>query len=78
MVPYARTAAGVNVAVTPLYATAPATAAPPGPVTAKVEVLIVLGFIAMLNVALMGVLMTTFVAPLAGIVDTTEGTVTTS
>jgi hypothetical protein len=36
------------------------------------------GFIAMLNVALMGVFTTTAVAPLAGIVDTTEGTVTVS
>jgi hypothetical protein len=33
---------------------------------------------AMLNVALMGVLTATFVAPLAGTVDTTEGTVTVS
>jgi hypothetical protein len=32
----------------------------------------------MLKVALMGVLITTFVAALAAIVDTTEGTVTTS
>jgi hypothetical protein len=32
----------------------------------------------MLNVALIAVLMATFVAPLAGIVDTTVGTVTTS
>jgi hypothetical protein len=36
------------------------------------------GFIAMLKVALMGVLIATFVAPLAGMVDTTEGTVTVS
>jgi hypothetical protein len=33
---------------------------------------------AMLKVALMGVLMATFVAPFAGMVDTTEGTVTVS
>jgi hypothetical protein len=33
---------------------------------------------ATLNVALMGVLTTTLVAPLAGTVDTTEGTVTVS
>ena len=35
-------------------------------------------FIAMLKVALMGVLTATPVAPLAGTVDTTEGTVTVS
>jgi hypothetical protein len=35
-------------------------------------------FIAMLKVALIGVLTATFVPPLAGIVDTTDGTVTTS
>jgi mannose/fructose/N-acetylgalactosamine-specific phosphotransferase system component IIC len=36
------------------------------------------GFIATLNVALTAVLMTTPVAPLAGMVDTTAGTVTVS
>jgi hypothetical protein len=36
------------------------------------------GFISMLKVALMGVLIATLDAPLAGIVDTTEGTVTVS
>jgi hypothetical protein len=60
---YARTAVGVNVAVTPLYTTAPATATPPGPVTVKVEAVIVAGFIAVLNVAVTVVLMRTPVAP---------------
>jgi hypothetical protein len=74
---FARAADGVNVAVSPLYVTAPVTA-PPGPVTVKVEPVIVAAFIAMLKVALMGVLTATFRAPFAGIVDTTEGTVTVS
>jgi hypothetical protein len=78
VVPYARAPVGVNVAVNPLYVTAPETAAPLGPVTVKVEPVIEAGLIAMLKVALMGVLIATFVAPLAAIVDITEGTVTTS
>jgi hypothetical protein len=53
-------------------------AAPPGPVTVKLDVLIVAGFIAMLKVAVMVVLMTTLVAPEAGVVNTTAGTLTTS
>jgi hypothetical protein len=77
VVEYASAAAGTNVAVRPLYVTAPATA-PPGPVTVKVDAVIEAGLIAMLNVALMGVLIATFVAPFAGTVDTTEGTVTVS
>jgi hypothetical protein len=48
----ARLAVGVNVAVVPLYATVPATAVPPGPVSVKVVVLIEAGFIASLKVAL--------------------------
>jgi hypothetical protein len=63
VVPYARTADGVNVAVEPLYATAPAIAVPPGPVTVKVPVVIEAEFIVMLNVAVTVVLMTTPVAP---------------
>jgi hypothetical protein len=63
VVPYARTADGVNVAVMPLYDTVPATATPPGLVSVKVEVVIVAGFIAMLNVAVTVVLLTTPVAP---------------
>jgi hypothetical protein len=77
-VAYARAAVGVKVAVNPLYVTAPDTAVPPGPVTVNVEAVSEAGLIAMLKVALMGVLMATFVAPLAGMVDTTIGTVTTS
>jgi hypothetical protein len=63
VVPYARTADGVNVAVEPLYATVPATAVPPGPVTVKVAVVIEAEFIAMVKVAVTVVLMTTPVAP---------------
>jgi hypothetical protein len=58
--------------------TAPETAVPLGPVTVNVEAVSEAGLIAILKVALMGVLIATFVAPLAAIVDTTEGTVTTS
>jgi hypothetical protein len=47
----------------PLYATVPATAVPPGPTTVKVEVVIEAEFIAMLKVAVTGVVMTTPVAP---------------
>jgi hypothetical protein len=54
---------GVKVAVAPLYVTVPATAAPPGPVTVKVDAVSVAGFIAMLKVAVTVVLMTTLVAP---------------
>jgi hypothetical protein len=56
----------------------PATAAPPGPVTLKVAEVSVAGFIAVLKVTLIAVFKATFVAPLAGIVDTTAGPVTTS
>ena len=62
----------MNVAVTPLYVTVPATA-PPGAVTVKVDPLIVAGFIASLKVALITWPIATFVAPFAGIVDTTTG-----
>jgi hypothetical protein len=44
----------------------------------NVVALIEAAFIGMLNVALMGVLTPTPVAPLAGTVDTTDGTVTVS
>jgi hypothetical protein len=63
VVPYARTAEGVKVAVVPLYATVPATAVPPGPVTVKVPVVIEAGFIAMLKVAVTVVLIRTPLAP---------------
>src|SRR5580704_6034847 len=56
----------------------PVTAVPPGPVTLNVAAVIVAGFIAVLKVALMVVVMATFVAPLAGMVDTTVGPVATS
>jgi hypothetical protein len=56
----------------------PGTAAPPGPVTINVAEVSVAGFIAVLKIALMGVFTATFVAPLAGIVETTAGPVTTS
>jgi hypothetical protein len=78
VVPYARTAAGVNVAVVPLYATVPATPAPPGSATVKVEVVIEAEFIAMVNVAVTVVLMRTPVAPWAGVTDATPGMVTVS
>jgi hypothetical protein len=67
----------VNVAVRPVYVTDPATA-PLGPVTVKVEAVSVAGLIAMLKVAVIVVLITTPVAPAAGVVDTTDGTLTTS
>jgi hypothetical protein len=47
-------------------------------VTVKVNPVIVAVFIAMLKVALMGVLTATFAAPLAGTVNTTDGTITVS
>jgi hypothetical protein len=47
----------------PLYVTDPATAAPPGPFTVKIDELIVAGSIAMLKVALIVVFTATFVAP---------------
>jgi hypothetical protein len=75
---YARGAVGVNVATVPEQVTAPATAVPPGPVTVKDAEPIVARLIASLNVAPIVVLIETFVAPLAGNVDTTVGTVTTS
>src|SRR4029077_15235133 len=50
-VPLARSAAGVNVAVVPESVIVPASGAPPGPITPKVEVLIVVAFIALLKTA---------------------------
>jgi hypothetical protein len=78
VVPYARTTDGVKVAVEPLYATLPAMAVPPGPVTVKVDVVIDAEFIAMLKVAVTVVSMTTPVAPWAGVTDTTPGMATVS
>src|SRR5881396_2268799 len=51
------------------------TAAPPGPVTLKLAVLIVNGSIGSLKVALMVWLIGTAVAPLAGTVELTDGAV---
>jgi hypothetical protein len=68
----------VNVAVVPLYVTDPATAAPLGSDTVKVVAVSVEGFMAMLKIAVIVVLMTTLVAPAVGVVDTTDGTLTTS
>jgi hypothetical protein len=78
MVPYARKALGVNVATVPEYVTAPATAAPPGPATVKVVVLIEAALIAWLKVAVTVALMITSVVPRAGVTDTTLGTITIS
>jgi hypothetical protein len=69
----ARGAEGVNVAVVPEYVTAPVTAAPPGPVTVKVDVFIVVASIALLKVAVMICVVGTPVTPVAGTVETTEG-----
>jgi hypothetical protein len=62
----------------PLYATDPATAVPPDPVTVKVVVVIEAALIGMLNVAVMVVLITTLVAPWAGVTETTPGMLTVS
>jgi hypothetical protein len=70
----ARDALGVNVAVFPEYVTMPVTAAPPGPVTVKVDVSIVVAFIASLKAAVMICVSGTPVAPFAGTVETTVGT----
>jgi hypothetical protein len=64
VVPYARTDDGVNVAIMPLFVTTPATAAPLGPASVKVPAAVIEDeFIAMLNVAVTFVLMTTLLAP---------------
>ena len=53
--------------------TAPDTGVAPGPVKVNVAAVIVVGFIASLNIAEIGVLTATAVAALAGIVETTVG-----
>jgi hypothetical protein len=63
VVPYARAADGVRVAVVPLYPTVPAMAVPSDPANVKVEVVIEDAFIAMLKVAVTVVSMATPVAP---------------
>jgi hypothetical protein len=70
---YAREAAGVNVAVIPLYATVPATGVPPGPVTVNVVALTVAGFIAILKIALITWPIGTPIIALAGTELVTAG-----
>ena len=53
--------------------TVPDTGVAPGPVKVNVAAVIVVGFIAWLNVAEIGVLTAAAAAPLAGIVETTVG-----
>ena len=72
-VPFARAAVGVNVAVVPANATAPATGVAPGPVTVNVAALMVAAFMASLNVAEIVVLTATDAAPFPGTVETTVG-----
>src|SRR5579863_9365314 len=69
----ARIADGVNVAVLTAWVTVPATGVAPGPVTVKVVPLIVVAFMASLNVAEIVVLTATPVAPVTGTVETTVG-----
>jgi hypothetical protein len=64
---------GVKVAVVPEYVTAPATAAPPGPVNVNVVVLMVAGAITELKPAVTAVLRTTPVAAFAGDAAITAG-----
>jgi hypothetical protein len=68
-------AAGVNVATDPVaaYVTVPLTEVPPGPVTVKVEELIVAAFIAWLKVAVRADVTATPVAALRGVTDVTVG-----
>jgi hypothetical protein len=69
----ARADVGVNVAVVPAKATAPATGVAPGPDKVNVAALIVAGFMASLKVAETVVLTATPVAPLTGTVEITVG-----
>src|SRR5579862_6345366 len=69
----ARAAVGVKVAVVPEYVTAPATAAAPGPDTVKVDVLIVIAFIAVLKVAVITAATGTLVPWFKGAVAVTAG-----
>ena len=69
----ARADVGVNVAVLPVYVTAPATGVAPGPVTVKVVPVMVAGFMGPLKVAETSVVTATPVAPFAGTVETTVG-----
>lgn len=65
--------AGVKVAVVPEYVTVPVTEAPAGPMTVNEEVLIEVGFMALLNVAVIKDATGTAVAPFAGVTLTTAG-----
>ena len=74
----ARLAEGVKVAilVDELYVTCPETFVVPGPVNVKVVVVIVAGFIALLNVAVMRIVLgQTRVDPSTGVTEVTVGTV---
>ena len=71
--PVARRPTGVNVAVVPAYVTVPATGVAPGPVKVNVVALIVMGFMARLNVAEIVVCRDAVVAPLTGAVEITIG-----
>jgi hypothetical protein len=68
-----RTAVGVNVAVVPAYVAIPETGVAPGPVKVNVAALIVVGFMAPLNVAEIAVLTATAGAPLSGMEETIDG-----
>ena len=70
---FARTTVGVKVAVEPAKVTAPATGVAPGPVTVKVDPLIVSGFNGSVKVTETGALTATAVAALAGSVEITVG-----
>jgi hypothetical protein len=65
--------AGVKVAAVPEYVTVPVTEAPAGPMTVNEEVLIEVGFMALLNVAVIKEVTGTEVAALAGETLTTSG-----
>jgi hypothetical protein len=78
VVAYDRATAGVNVAILLLYATAPATDVPSGPVNVKVVVVMEDELISTLNVVVTGELTATFVAPCAGVTETTPGRLTVS
>jgi hypothetical protein len=72
-VPPVRSVAGAKVAVVPEYVTVPVSGDPPGPITPKVEVLIVVAFIALLKVAVTICATGTPVAPFAGTAAMTVG-----
>src|SRR5688572_28192468 len=75
VVPKARAALGVNVAVVPEVVTLPATAAPPAGVRVKVDVVSEVAATASENVAVTVVFLATLLAPAAGVVAVTVGAV---